>query len=255
MKRLMLMMTPTLLFAILFTIPAAAQTFEFQVEHEHMRRGCRGTLTITPEKIEYKTDHKEDSRTWSYTELKQIKIESPTSIELVSYEDQKRLLGRDRVYKFRVLEGEISPETSALLMAKATRPLVTSVMPEAAGTPVFEAPVKHLHRLGGCVGTLRIYPDRVVYESKDMPSDSRYWRYGDIQNFGQSERFRFEIVTFEDKFGGPKAYNFQLRDELPARAYDYVWARVYPSKFRHDDRLAQPGNVQVTLSQRPATKP
>ena len=86
-----------------------------------------------------------------------------------------------------------------------------------------------------------------------MPSDSRYWRYGEIQNFSQSERYRFEIVSFEDKFGGPKAYNFQLREALPATAYDYVWARVYPSKLRREDRLAQPGGSPPLLGKRTAT--
>jgi hypothetical protein len=237
MKRVMLIIFIGACFAVK---PAAAQSFDLSVEHEHTLRSCRGKLTITPERIEYQTDHKEDSRTWSYAELKQIKVESPTRIELVTYEDQKRLLGRDRIFRFRVLEGDISSETSALLMKKTTRPLVTSVMPATDGTPAFEVTVKHVHAFGGCVGALRIYPDRVVYESQDMPSDSRYWRYGDIQNFSQSERFRFEIGTFEDKFGGPKAYNFQLREELPATAYDYVWARVYPSKFRRDEEAAVP---------------
>src|SRR5262249_45293685 len=105
------------------------KSYEFAVEHEHTLRNCRGTLTITPEKIEYKTAHTADSRRWSYAELKQIKIESPARIELVGYEDQKRMLGRDRIFKFKVLEGEIPPETSALLMEKAARPLVTSVSP------------------------------------------------------------------------------------------------------------------------------
>ena len=142
------------------------------------------------------------------------------------------MLGRDRVFKFKLLEGEISPEISAFLMERATRPLVTSVAPAPDGELRFEVPVKHLHKFGGCLGTLKIYSDRAVYESKEMPQDSRYWRYSDIQDFSQSERFRFEIVTFESKFGGPKAYNFQLREELPAQAYDYVWVRVYPSKLR-----------------------
>jgi hypothetical protein len=87
-----------------------------------------------------------------------------------------------------------------------------------------------LHRFGGCVGTLKVYPDRVAYETEN----SRFWRYGDIQSFSQSERYRFEVVSFEDKFSGPKAYNFQLREEPPATAYDYVWTRVYPSRFRPD---------------------
>jgi hypothetical protein len=44
-----------------------------------------------------------------------------------------------------------------------------------------------------------------------------------------------QYVSFEEKFGGPKAYSFQLSEELSAVAYDYVWARVYPSRLRRDD--------------------
>jgi hypothetical protein len=215
--------------------PAMAQNLELLVEHEHAMRNCRGTLVITPEKIEYQTTHKEDARSWRYADLRQIKIASHRRIEMASYEDQKRMLGRDRAFKFKLLEGEITSEISALLVERATRPVVTSVAPAAEDAPEFETPVKHLHLFGGCVGTLKIYPDRVAYETEDEPENSRFWRYGDIQSFSQSERYRFEIVSFEDKFGGPKAYNFQLREGLPAAAYDYVWARVYPSRFRPDD--------------------
>jgi hypothetical protein len=235
MKRIVIGMGLLMLCAANSTL---AQSYEFKVEREDTLRNQQGKLIITPEKIEYLTDHKGDSRAWRYDELRQVKFDSPQRIVLVSYEDQKWKLGRDRIFKFKVLEGEISPAVSALVMDKAARPLVTSVMPAIEGEPRFEVLVKHLHAFGGCVGTLKIYSDRVVYESKDMPTDSRYWRYSDVQNFSQSERFRFEIVTFESKFGGPKAYNFQLREELPATAYDYVWARVFPSKLRSDNRLA-----------------
>ncbi|MFN0087158.1 MAG: hypothetical protein ACKVX9_17350 [Blastocatellia bacterium] len=218
----------------IFAISAAAQSYEFAVEHEHMLRDCRGTLIIGPDKVEYKTNYNKDARVWNYNELRQIKVESPARIELITYEDQLRMAGRDRAFKFKILAGAISAEASALLMEKAAHPLVTGIISATEKAPTFEIAVKHLHRLGGCEGTLRIYPDRVVYESKEMSSDSRFWRYADIQNFSQSERFRFEVASFEDKFGGPKAYNFQLREELPGAVYDYLWARVYPSKFRLD---------------------
>lgn len=237
MKRMILIIFVAAFFIVK---PAAAQIVVLSVSHEHTFRACRGHLMITPEKIEYQTVHKEDSWIWSYSDLKQIKIESPTTIELVSYEDQKPMLGRDRIFRFKVLEGEISSETSALLIGKTARPLTTSVMPVSEGAPIFEVQVKHLHRFGGCLGALRIYHDRIIYESKDTPPDSRYWRYRDIQSFSQSERFRFEVVSFEDKWGGPKTYNFQLREELPTTAYDYVWARIYPSRLSHDERLSHP---------------
>lgn len=211
---------------------ATAQTFEFQVDHEHLLRNCHGTLVITPGKIEYRASDKKDSRTWSYEDIRQIKLVSPTRLEIVTYEDQRRLLGRDRIFKFRLRRGRLTQEVAAVLMARATHPLVTSVMPEAAGKPTFETPVKHLHKFGGCEGTLKVYPDQVIYQSKDEPTDSRYWRYSDIQTFGHPTRYRFEITTFEDKAAGPtKVYNFQLKEDLPKDAYDFIWVRVHPSNY------------------------
>jgi hypothetical protein len=224
----------------LVTVRAAAQSYEFPVEHQHTLRSCRGSLVISPEKIEYKTAHEKHGRAWRYVELQQIKVESKTRLDLLTYEDEKLLAGRDREWRFKLLEGEITPEISALLLAQSTRPLVTSVPPVTDGSPQFEIPVKHLHNFGGCSGALRIYADRVAFESAEKTERSRFWRYTDIQNFSQSERFRFEIVTFETGFGGSKSYNFQLKQELPAQAYNYVWARVYSSKFRRDDGAVTP---------------
>ena len=227
--------------SVFLLVPSAfAQSFTLQVEHEHTLRNCRGTLVITPEKIEYKTDYKRDARIWEYIEIRQLTVVSPVEMELATYEDQQRMAGRDRIFKFRLLEGRITPEISALLLEKTT--LVTSVPPQSEGAPQFAIPVKHLHTFGGCSGTLKIYADRVVFESQ---TDARFWRYGDIQNFSHSERFRFEIISYENRVGGPKAYNFQLKEELPATAYDYVWARVYPTKFHHGGSFAQPAESRM----------
>jgi hypothetical protein len=233
---------------------ALAQSYEFKVERDRMLRNQQGRLTISPEKIEYQADNESESHSWRYDDLRQIKVESPRRIELISYEDQKWKLGLDRIYKFKIIEGEITPAINALLVERSARPMVTSLLPASEGAPAFEAPVKHLRRFGGYVGTLKIYPGRVVYEARDDPENSRFWRYGDIQSFSQSERFRLEIVTFEDKFGGPRAYNFQLREELPAGAYDYVWTRVYPSKVNHNDRLAQPAKSLTMPGKRPGAE-
>jgi hypothetical protein len=229
MKGRVLLIAVTFLFA---TIPAAAESYEFSVEHEHALLSCRGTLVITPEKIEYKTTHEKHARAWRYDELQQVKVESKTKLELLTYEDEKLLLGRDRTLRFKLLDGEITPEISSLLLAHATRPLVTSVPPVTVGTPQFEAQVKHLHNFGGCEGVLRIFADQVTFESVDNLEHSRFWRYPDIRNYSQSDRFRLEIWTFETVFGGSKTYNFQLKRELPQQSYDYLWSRVYPSKFR-----------------------
>lgn len=209
-------------------VSAFGQSYEFQVEHRHTLRNHTGKLIFTPEQIEYRTDHKNESRVWRYNELQQITIASPTEIVLKSYEDQKRMLGVDRIYKFNLLDGRITPEISALLLAKSPRPPATSVMPIGDDAHAFVVPVKHLHRFGGCTGVLKIFNDRIVYTTES--DDSRYWRYADVRGFSQSERFRMEIFSFEESFGGTGAYNFQLREDLPAGAYDFIWQRVYPSR-------------------------
>ena len=219
-----------------------AQSFEFPVEHEHTLRNCRGKLVVTADKIEYQTDHKKDARSWPYTELRQLKVLSPSSLELVTYEDQPRLAGRDRSFKFTLLTGQITPDISALLRSAAPRPIVTSVLMTAQDEPRFTVLVKHVRPLTGSLGTLKIYADRIVYEAAGKVAESRYWRYRDIQNFSHSERYRFEIVTYEDGIGGLRAYHFQLREELLTGIYDYVWTRVYPSKFQRQEKLSHPSN-------------
>src|SRR5512145_3326938 len=174
MKRWAPLIALTLLLA---TAPVAAQSYEFPVEHDHTLRSCRGALVISPEKVEYKTAHEKHARAWRYVELQQVKVESKTRFELLTYEDEKRLAGRDRRWSFRLLEGEITPEISALLLAQSARPLITSVPPAPEGSPRFEVPVKHLHKLGGCSGAIRIYADRVAFESAEKTEHPRFWRY------------------------------------------------------------------------------
>ncbi|HZS04762.1 MAG TPA: hypothetical protein VFD58_08000 [Blastocatellia bacterium] len=232
--------TALLLLFVFTPRPAAAQRYQFAAEHLHTLRNCRGTLVITPDGIEYQTDHKPDARAWRYVEIRQITVVSPAELALTTYEDQRRMVGRDRVFRFRLPGGKLTPEISAMLMERATHPIATSVMPQSDGTPAYEVPVRHLHRFGGSAGVLKIYPDRMTFESRETPSDSRFWRYSDIQNFSQSERFRFEIATFEGHFGGQKSYDFQLKEDLPSQAYDYVWVRVYPPKLRRDESAARP---------------
>src|SRR6266508_4453346 len=105
MKRRMLVIFA----AVFFLAPAmaTAQSFEFLVERERIFRNHRGTLVITPDGIEYRASQKNESRSWRYTDIQQIKIESPTELEILTYEDQRRMLGRDRIFRFRLLEGKI----------------------------------------------------------------------------------------------------------------------------------------------------
>lgn len=214
---------------MIFSAPLAAQaqSFEYVVEHQHALLNCSGTLYISAEKIEYQTTHKEDARVWRYEDIQQIKVVSPTKLEITSYEDQKRMLGRDRVFKFKLLVGQLSPEVTALFINKSKYPVATSVMPETAEAPKYEVAVKHLHTFGGCEGVLKIYPDRMTYESKDQTEKSRYWRWTDIQSISRTGPFHLSITSFELQFGGPtKSFNFALKERLNDAMYDYLWEKI-----------------------------
>src|SRR5262249_61906161 len=94
-KRLILVIFGSMF--LLLPVMAAAQSFEFPVERELLLRNHRGTLVITKDGIEYRTDQKNESRSWRYKDIQQIKIGSPTVLELLTYEDQRQRLVRARL--------------------------------------------------------------------------------------------------------------------------------------------------------------
>jgi hypothetical protein len=229
MKRhLLISLTLPVLFG---TASVRAQNFEYAVRHHHILKDCRGSLKITDDGVEYRTTHAKDSRRWRFDEIRTLEVKSPTEISVVTYEDQKRWAGKDKVFEFTLLDKKATPELSAFLLSHVKRPMELALIPEVAEKPAFEIPVKHLRTISGALGVLRIYPDKVIYQSTAV-GDSRYWRLEDIERFSQPDRFRFQIVSYVPKAGGPtEAYNFQLMEDLPEGVYDYLWMRLHPSSY------------------------
>ncbi len=203
-----------------------AQEFTFKVEHDHLYRSCKGELTIGERGVEYKTANKGHARKWSYQDIKMIKLESTSKIEILTYESSKVKLGRDHDFEFKVIEGEISKEVSDFLLSRVGRPVATSFV-NAGEKGIYEFAVRHRHRLGDCEGTLRVFDDKVVYESQKA-ENSRQWRVSDIRSISREGTYRFSITTFEPQFGGPtRAYNFDLKEGMEDEAYDFLWALIY----------------------------
>jgi hypothetical protein len=213
------------------TPPARGENFEYIVKHQHVLKDCRGTLKISDDGVEYRTPHAKDSRRWKFDEIRVLEVKSPTEISVVTYEDQRRWAGKDKVFEFTLLDKKATPEFARFLLSHVSRPMVLAVIPEDGEKPAFEIPAKHLRTISGALGTLRIYEDRVVYQTA-APGDSRYWRLEDIERFSRPDRFRFQIVSYAPKAGGPtETYNFLLMDDLPEGAYDYLWVRLHPSSY------------------------
>ena len=213
---------------------AAQNEFQYSVRHHHTLKDCKGVLTLTGTGGEYKTAHKKDSRKWSFDEIRLLRVESPTEISILTYEDQKRYIGKDRTFSFQLVDGKVGGDLSAFLLTRVRRPMVLAVLPAPspdAEKPAFEIRAKHLHTIEGALGVLRIYPDRIIFQAA-KEGDSRYWRLSDINRFAQPDRYRFQIVSDVPMTGGPtEAYNFQLLDELPSGVYDYLWIRLHPSSY------------------------
>jgi hypothetical protein len=210
---------------------SSAQGFEYAARHRHLLRDCRGTLRITPDGISFEASRTADARAWTFEEIQTLAISSPTSISILTFEDQRRYIGKDRIFEFDLLEGKATPELSAFLLARVKRPLVLSVLPDEAGKPAFEIRAKHLGTITGAMGTLRIYADSVVFQSA-REGDSRFWRLPDIERISQPGRYHFQIVSQVPRAGGPtESYNFQLLEDLPRGVIDYLWVRLHPSPY------------------------
>lgn len=205
---------------------AFAQEFKYPVEHDHTIKSCKGELVINRDGVEYRTENKDHARKWSYTDIRMIKLASPKKIEVISYESSRMKLGYDKTFAFKVLKGEVTREVSDFLLARVERPLATSFV-ASEEKPHYEIPVRHRHSFGGDQGRLKVYADRVVYESAKQEG-SRYWRWSDVKGISRTSPYLFSITTFEPKLGGPtKTYNFDLKEPMDDAVYDYLWARVY----------------------------
>lgn len=211
----------------LFASTANAQEFTYKVEQDRTIGHRDGELIISDKGVEYRAAKREnEDRTWTYEEIKLFEILSPTRIRIWTWKDRKLFLGRDESLTFKLVEGRIDQKVSDYVRERIGRPFVTSFV-ENEAVPLAEIPVKHSHRFGGCEGVLRVYADRLAYESQ-TGHDSRSWRWTDIRSIGRSDLYRFDVETFEPQVGASsRSFNFILKEQMPDKTYDLIWSRVY----------------------------
>lgn len=207
---------------------AAGPPFELSVRKDHRFGSSRGTLVFTQEGVEYRTTDKDDARRWTFENIKQVQILSPTRIDVLTYEDQGRLkLGVDRAFRFDVVKDAVSPDLVTFLLGRIARPVVTSVMPGADGEPLFRMRAKHQRQGRGSQGTLVMYDNRLVYLT-EREDAARYWRFGDIYSVLQLDRYRLQVLAYEGGSGKTRPFVFELKTDLQEGFYDALWARVNP---------------------------
>jgi hypothetical protein len=203
-----------------------AQEFRYKVQQDRLIGHRDGELIISNNGVEYRAKKEKDSRAWTYTDIKLFEVLSPTRVRIWTYQNRKLLLGQEESLTFKLIDGKIDQQVGEFLRERIAHPLVTSLTKEESA-PLAQIPVKHLHRLSGCQGVLKVYADRLVYEANDGP-DSRNWRWTDIRAVGRPDMDRFEVLSFEPQRGGPKrSFNFILKEPLPDKTYDFIWSRVF----------------------------
>ena len=192
-------------------LPAAAET-RFSIRHDHLRKGCTGTMVIDDRGISF-TGPKKHAWRWNYDDIQQLKL-APKHVYLLTYRDRKLLLGADRAFNF---SGPVPEAAYALWKDKLDQRFVAEVADKHV-QPVWTIPVKHRGRIAGNQGMLEIGEDRIVYAGGR--EDARTWRFGDIRNISSSGPFQLTITTLE------RGFNFQLKQPLSEARYDQLWLRI-----------------------------
>jgi hypothetical protein len=187
--------------------------FRFDARHAHWRKGCRGVMAVDENGITFRGSGKHSWK-WQYQDIQELKL-APGQLHLLSYQDRRLLAGADRPYDFT---GSI-PEALYTFWKDRLDQRFVSEIPDLGVRAEWEIPAKHLGRVTGSEGILKIGEDRIVYATP-VKQDSRTWRFRDIENISSSGPFQLSIPTLE------KGFNFQLKQVLTDARYNQLWLRV-----------------------------
>ncbi|MCL5745803.1 MAG: hypothetical protein M1541_18075 [Acidobacteria bacterium] len=236
-KRAGAFLTALLLSPALF----AQSSFHYQAWHGHSRpphirkAGNFGTLTIDATGVSFQETYKSKAPKhphawhWNYDDIQQLELGS-NSLTILTYKDRWWKLGADREYEFDFRSGNFE-DAYDFLKVRLDQRFVAAIAATPA-KPLWEIPAKHLVRFGGYEGVLQIGDREIVYKSAKK-SESRTWRYEDIDNISTSGPFQLTITTFERAkldYGSLKQFNFELKQRLDQARYDDLWLRLNQSK-------------------------
>ncbi len=216
---------------LLSVIPLAAQSeIRYEVRHDHWRKSCAGTLTITPDAIGFQAKPRNKGGghrfEWQFANIQQLLVE-PHRLSVLTYEDVAWKLGADRQQIFQLVGDASFSGAYAMLKDRLDQRFVSAIADESI-QPLWQIDVKHELGLKGSEGVLTVGADRIVYKS-GKPKDSRTWRYADIEAISMEGPFQLTLTTFErarTHYGNRKNFQFQLKEILPEARYNELWRRL-----------------------------
>jgi hypothetical protein len=197
----------------------AVEPRTYSVRHKHLHNGGTGILKIDEHSVSFEEPGKRSnhSRVWKYDDIQELTLGRDT-LRIVTYEDNRLELGRDRVYLFDRLPSTLAADWYPVFRAQLDERFVAALADNEV-KPEWQMPVKLLHARAGSQGFLLVGTDRVVYSS-GQPGESRTWRIGDLENVSSADRFDLTVTTHEREF------RFQLKQALDETRYQELWMRV-----------------------------
>jgi hypothetical protein len=215
---------------LIFCAAAAfAQPFTYQVRHRHLHGGAIGTLRIAADSVAFteQSNNGKHSREWAYSDIQQLSL-SAVALRVLTYEDQKWQLGRDRDFAFdRLPEGMI--EQVYPLFARSLDQRFIAELADPDVRALWQVGAKLRHGLRGSQGTLLIGDDRIVYQA-EATGESRTWPFQDIDNIATAGLFDLAITTLERSewlHAGPAEFRFELKQSLKEDRYNELWRRIH----------------------------
>jgi hypothetical protein len=226
MKKSMMM---SLIF--IFLIAPNALAWNFDVEHEHLLRNCKGKLVFGDTTVEYIAGNKEDARIWKYENIQQLAI-APAKISILTYNTTKIEFGADRVFNFKVIAGIPDDQFRKDMETRLSRPLVSSILPEHINMH-FSIPARHRLFMSDSQGVLEFGEDYVIYRAEKQ-KDSQAWRYDELLSLGSTGPFQLRLGALQKtggEYGEEKNYVFDLKRQLVPEEYDFIWEKINRRKI------------------------
>ncbi len=217
--------------AVLLLTPAFAGAAEYPARHDHVHKGCTGTLTFDESGVSYREATAKKRKhphawTWRYQDIQQLEL-APGRVRVLTYNDNRWKLGADRAFTFLARSGADFSAEYALLKDRLDQRFVAELA-APPGQPLWQIPVKHLGRFAGSQGVLEAGEDRLVYRASGS-REARTWRLRDIESINTSGPFDLTLTTFERakaSYGSRRSFRFQLKEPLDERKYNDLWTKI-----------------------------
>lgn len=192
-------------------------TWTSEVKLHRMPKPERGRLSISINGVDFQAE-KGSSAHWRFEEIRTVDLSNPRKLSLITYQNRRWHFPGDHSFAFK-LNNPMPPQVAAELVRLVGKPAID-------GDPVRDAsgfasiPARHTTRTGGSNGVLRFSDSGIDYLS-DKRSDSRSWRWADIETLAHPEPYRFRISGYLETF------DFELKQPLSQELFDRLWDYVY----------------------------